>query len=200
MAFPPHQGYDRGVILDERALARFQTKVARQPNGCLKWTGATASGYGRFYLNDKLRPAHVVAWEHYNCTEVPQGMDVGHQCHDRDKGCQGGITCPHRACVEPSHLMPMTRQDNIRAGRTVTDTCPQGHPASARRNGRCRICHNANNGARRKAAKTRCPKGHRYTGKNLGQDKNGRRFCLQCAREQAALMRASRPTKASIIR
>lgn len=184
-------------MMDDKALARFEAKVARQPNGCLAWTGAIARGYGRFYLNGRIYQAHVIAWQHYAGREVPPGHDIGHTCHDSDKSCQGGV-CAHRACVEFDHLAPMTRQENVLAGRKATDTCPNGHPASNRRaSGQCRICHNAQSSAVRKAKRTHCPKGHEYAGDNLGVMRNGHRFCRTCARLTALNMRKAKLVKSS---
>lgn len=48
---------------------------------------------------------------------VPDGLDIGHVCHDVDVDCPGGNTCPHRACYELTHLAPQTRSENLSKAR-----------------------------------------------------------------------------------
>lgn len=70
------------------------------------------------------------------------GLDLDHECHNRDLTCPGGPSCLHRRCVNPAHLRPATRQVNRQQGRT------SGMPDINR-------------------AKTHCPQGHPYSGDNL---------------------------------
>lgn len=184
-------------MMDSKELARFVAKTETQPDGCVFWTGAKATGYGRFSLRGKLRQAHVVAWEHVN-GPVPDGMDVDHECHNRDHQCKGGSTCRHRACVNEEHLAPRTRAQNIKAHFERVTHCPAGHPYDERntlttREGhrQCRTCSNRRTITTRKGRKTHCPQGHEYTEDNTIVTRNARRMCRTCAAAKAAQMRAS---------
>lgn len=104
------------------------------PDGCWLWTGAVANGYGRVVTLERprrLAPAHRYVWELHR-GPVPPGMVLDHLCHRPDE-CAGGVTCPHRRCVNPWHLEPVTRRQNAAPDRT-------SHPL-AFRGGRCRRGH-----------------------------------------------------------
>jgi hypothetical protein len=78
---------------------------------------------------------------------------LDHTCHDTS--CEKGASCPHRACVNPAHLEPVTHAVNIRRG----------------------------NGLAAKAArKTHCKRGHPLSGQNLLVDSRGARQCRSCQR------------------
>jgi hypothetical protein len=63
--------------------------------------------------------------------------------------------CRNRGCVNPNHVEPVTQQENIRRGTGISVL---------------------------NAAKTHCPKGHVYAGKNVRISPKGYRFCRECAR------------------
>lgn len=132
--------------------ARFWAKV-RRGAGCWLWTGGTSSdGYGSFWFNGHSVRAHRHAYE-LEVGPIPAGLDLDHTCCDPAK-CDGGPTCPHRACVNPAHLDPVTNAENTRRGRAghhMRDRrpthCPQNHeytPANTRvrrtRSGIARVC------------------------------------------------------------
>jgi hypothetical protein len=117
--------------MDERTVARFWAKVDRRgPDECWPWTGATMHGYGvqRVLATKKTTGAHRIAWEVAN-GPIPTGLDIDHQCHNVDLLCKGGMTCAHRRCVNPAHLEPATRQQNMhRSPRKGSKThCTEGH-------------------------------------------------------------------------
>lgn len=121
-------------------LERFESKVMRDPNsGCWLWVGYVdpIGGYGQFNVGipgDKK--AHRWSYRLY-VGEIPQGMDLDHKCRQR-------------CCVNPGHLEPVTRKENLRRGigqelakrKAENRThCKYGHPNTPE-NGRIRMYKN----------------------------------------------------------
>jgi hypothetical protein len=105
---------------------------------------------------------------------IPEGLVLDHTCHTDDPTCPGGVTCPHRRCVNPGHLEAIKQGANVlRSLRTMPH---------------------------RNAAKTHCPAGHAYTPENTysGRTKKGsaRRECKTCKRTRIAA--AERNKKSAI--
>jgi hypothetical protein len=73
-------------------------------NGCWLWLGAIhpENGYGAMWDGEKLGRAHRVIYEAVN-NMVPEGMDLDHLCRVRH-------------CVNPDHLEPVTRSENLQRG------------------------------------------------------------------------------------
>lgn len=137
------------------AWQRIVDRVVVQPDGCWIWPGATARGYGTIRDGGSTRYAHRVVYEHFRGEIAKSELD--HLCHTRDKACSGGWGCPHRRCVNPDHLEPVTSSENQLRGRA---------PDLARR---------------RAASVTHCPQGHEYTPENtyVNPGSGGRR-CRAC--------------------
>lgn len=84
---------------------RFEEKYTCEPNtGCWLWTAGVnpVSGYGM--IGSGTRPptmlyAHRVSFE-LLVGPIPDGLDIDHRCHVR-------------SCVNPSHLRPATRRENL---------------------------------------------------------------------------------------
>lgn len=106
-----------------------------QPNGCIHYTGqVNRHGYGRVTKGGTTAQAHRAAFEYF-VGPIPEGMTVGHKCHDADETCAGGPTCLHRRCVNWEHLALETIRDNVLASsntpafiNAAKTRCPQGHP------------------------------------------------------------------------
>jgi hypothetical protein len=104
---------------------RLASRLVRQPNGCLEWTGSISpKGYGRIRVNGKSLFTHRFAWELVN-GPIPDGVLIRH------------YVCDNPPCCEPTHLRPGTQTDNMadmvakgrsgtRPGSAVTH-CPDGH-------------------------------------------------------------------------
>ena len=127
------------------AVERFYSKVDFGGAGdCWLWLGALdRGGYGSFYIaKGRKAKAHRFAYEHME-GPIPAALDLDHLCRVRH-------------CVNPDHLDPVTRGENIRRGLV---------PVLVRA---------------RQAAKTHCPKGHPYDEVNTYVTPNGRRNCRAC--------------------
>lgn len=83
----------------EISRLRFQSKI-NKTESCWLWTGGCFqnTGYGAFRLDGKQRLAHRVA-RFFEDGVFPEGV-VRH-------------TCDNKRCVNPSHLLIGTQQDNI---------------------------------------------------------------------------------------
>lgn len=98
----------------------------------------TDRGYAQMTMEDGSQPgAHHVG-------AIPSGLTIDH-------------LCKVRRCVNPAHLEPVTRGENVLRGDTIT-------AANAR--------------------KTHCPRGHEYDDANTYVCKRGLRSCRTCARER----------------
>lgn len=93
----------------------------RGPDECWPWMGSRfVSGYGRLGSGR----AHRVVYE-LLVGPIPEGLTIDHDCHNRDRSCPGGFTCPHRACCNPAHLEAVTQAENNR--RALRTHCKHGH-------------------------------------------------------------------------
>lgn len=129
----------------------ISSKIVVAENGCWQWTGRlTDGGYGGCTRNGE-NVAHRAVYREL-VGPIPDGHDLDHECHNRDTACVGGITCLHRRCVNPTHVAPATRRENLLRGNTI--------PAL-------------------NAAKTTCVRGHNRW--RIRKD-NGTRQCLECKR------------------
>lgn len=111
------------TMSQEERVRLFWSKVHKTPT-CWIWIAGIQNGYGRFYVGPNNIPAHKFAYE-LLVGPVPEGLQLDHV---KARGC---LT---RACVNPTHLEPVTRHENLLRGdgfpgqNARKDYCPNGHP------------------------------------------------------------------------
>jgi hypothetical protein len=141
--------------ISKKGITQFWSHVDRKSDSeCWNWTASKSSkGYGQFKINGKTIGAHVVSYFLLR-GDYPKGLHLDHLCRNR-------------ACVNPTHLEPVTCKTNIQRGET----------------------------GKHQRDKTHCPKGHEYTAENtiFYTNKSGKtsRYCRMCGRvySKAAMAR-----------
>jgi hypothetical protein len=130
---------DQFGTIEERLWKRYEVDGE---TGCWNWTGAISNrSYGSIYFEGRMQKAHRVMWR-LERGEVPEGLDLDHLCRNR-------------LCINPAHLEPVTRSENLRRS-----------PLMDRHSGR-----------------THCIRGHGFTAENTRlKPGNGHRVCKTCMR------------------
>lgn len=114
--------------LTEANIETFWNSTTRDDEtGCLVWMRATGrTGYGVMSVSRKWGKkkiyAHRIAYTLAH-GPIPQGVVVDH-------------LCGNRACVEGSHLRPLTRADNVRHQKVRADNTSGYRGVSRSRGGR----------------------------------------------------------------
>jgi len=128
----------RGTI-EERIASRHRVEPVTD---CWTWTGAVSNrSYGSIFYQGRMQKAHRVMWE-LNFGPVPKGLELDHLCRNR-------------LCINPNHLEPVTRAENLARG----------------------IQSNQNIG------KSHCIRGHEFNAENTRyKPGNGHRVCKECMR------------------
>ena len=109
---------------------------------CWLWERPTSIGYGKFTIRGGNYQAHRVAYE-MNVGVIPEGHTIDHLCR-------------RRACVNHTHLEPVSMRDNTLRGIGPTAA---------------------------NAVKTHCVNGHEFNEKNTYLQKRGTmtsRICRPC--------------------
>lgn len=161
-----------------KALIESRTQVDEE-SGCWLWQGRIDK-YGYARIGDG-HIGHRYAYKAF-VGPIPEGLDVDHVCHMAASACAPGASCPHRRCVNPQHLEPVTRAENNRR-RWV----------AAKKSG---IWSNGHAGRRDGQKKSACIHGHEFTPANTRMRSDGGRACRTCVnqhkRERRARARAAR--------
>lgn len=104
------------TINDRRLPGNFWSKVRASDSGCWIWTGAVNStGYPCFGIQGRSQLAHRVAYRTL-VQPIPAGLEIDHLCRTP-------------RCVNPQHLEPVTKAENVRRALEANRPthCPQGH-------------------------------------------------------------------------
>ena len=120
-------------------MARYFWPKVLVTETCWVWTGGKGRRYGVWNppkaAGRKMGMAHRYAYEGI-VGPIPEGLELDHLCQNPP-------------CVNPSHLEPVTREENMRRVRGRKTHCPSGHDLNAdnnryeRPNGHysCRSCN-----------------------------------------------------------
>ena len=133
--------YKNGSDFDN-VSARFWKYVEKTESGCWLWNGALRYGYGRFSIggrSGRVLMSHRFSYEEANGL-IPEGLQLDHLCRVRN-------------CVNPEHLEPVMRKENIRRGES---------PSA------------------KQSRQTHCIRGHELYGENLYLSPSGKRNCRIC--------------------
>jgi hypothetical protein len=126
---PPELLPDGRPVYSDADIQRFVSKfrVPADVNDCWEWTDAlTASGHAQVSMHGTTCPAYRVSYQMF-VGPIPDELTLDHLCRNR-------------ACVNPTHVEPVTIRENTLRGIG---------PSSVN------------------AAKTHCLRGHEFTPENI---------------------------------
>ncbi len=151
--------YSNRLAVSRNLLTRIFSKVKVSGENfykgvpCWEWQNAlTKFGHGRIRVGYAHRLAHRFVYELF-VGIVPSHLECDHLCRNPK-------------CVNPVHIEPVTHQENMLRGNSVSGV---------------------------NARKTHCPYGHEFIGNNLLPKKSGQRACRTCFNSQRLALFQSLP-------
>lgn len=143
--------------LIERIMRRV---IKHADSGCWEWVGATTQG-GYAHILEGGRGSENLTVHRYlfelRFGKVPNELDLDHLCHNRQ-------------CVNPEHLEPVTRSENLRRGDNAKVRREFG------------------------MSRTHCAHGHELSPDNVLFVRKYKRACRTCNRERMRIRRGT-PTE-----
>lgn len=104
----PNRGYVKGqphkYISGHQHKKFGDTGFTVLESGCWEWRHAGGAGYGTIRVEGKSVNAHRWLYENRN-GKLERGLDLHH-------------TCENRRCVNPDHLVAVSRSEHIRLHRS----------------------------------------------------------------------------------
>lgn len=150
---------------------------------CWPWLGYCRDGrYPWMHYEGRPLAAYRVAYI-LLVGPIPEGLQLDHLCRVA-------------SCVNPSHLEPVTQQENIRRQLEAITHCPSGHAYTAENTGHstggryCRICSRANAA---RVARSIPERPCEHCGQPYKPGDYRQRFCGNKCGRQAQLLRRKLP-------
>lgn len=176
----------RDTIYDSSAwvgdpIKRLMSRVKKSKDSCWVWNGALVRGYGVINIDGKTEYVHRVVFA-ASGKKFNKRLTLDHKCRNP-------------RCVNPDHLEPVTRSENIRRMNSAQprNRCRKGHLYSEygkTKSGLCIKCYESSPSRNKNSAKeprpykplvrndanTHCSNGHVYS--KVGRFSSGN--CRQC--------------------
>lgn len=148
-------------------VERFMTKIRKTDSSCWEWIGGRdRDGYGIFSIHVPGKTRHKTVLAHRFAYQtfiglIPDGLVIDHLCRNP-------------ACVNPTHLEPVSNRENLIRGiiaRVGSFTVRRPNKTDG---------------------KTHCKHGHKYNAVNTYVDPRGFRDCRLCKSDRSRAIRARR--------
>lgn len=143
---------ERHIQDTERLLENTLLVLHPTMGTCWQWTGPLYLGYGRCSYKGKNQGAYRASYIHFKGA-IPPNLTLDHLCRNR-------------ACINPSHLEPVTTGENVLRGVSFTAQeakqthCKYGHELVGHgiywegNKRKCRLCRYRREAERRKRNKS----------------------------------------------